>query len=467
MIIVFVTDTKDIATPGVPFAAQNLRKLLTSAGHEVRVVSCGSDASIYQVRRRWISYFSFWAKRQGVFYAKPDEKVLRDAFQGADLVHLMLPFSLEMKAYEIARRCEIPVIGSFAANAVGFLRLAGLGWFRGLSAVVYKYLQCGFYHKFKNILCHSQAIADDLKKYDYEQKLHVIDESKFEDAAVVGKIEALYEKVIADDLILYADKSRQIFKRNWAILPSCIDVSHPYKKKNFLFRGWCTWTYIWFVGLMAFYNYVVFGFHVQGRRHLRELKTGAISVSNHIHNIDCTMVSASLIPTHTTFTSIPGNFRLPFVRWLLKWLGVVPIPPGRAALLDFSDQTVEQLKTGLRFHFYPEGSLWHYDTGLRPFKKGAFHMAVNANVPILPIVLVQRPVSGLRRIFRIKAQFMGEICEPVYPNTDLTKARQIEDLLARTHRVMRRALSKDHFDTDAEKETVTTPSEELKSIGLV
>ena len=445
MIIVFVIDASNVAKRGVPLVAQKMQGVLTAAGHEIRVVSCSKSAGAFRIRRNFLSHLSFWARRQGIFFGKPDEEILREAYRGADLVHLMLPFSLEMKAEEIARHVEIPVVGSFPTDAVGFLRMAGLGWFRGLSTIVYKYLQFSFYHKCRNILCHSQAIADVLKKSDYEQKLHVIDNSEWDDPASATKLEALYAKVIADDILLYNDKSRQIFKRNWAIMPSCVDVSQPYKKKNWFSRGWCTWTYIWFVGLMAFFNYIAYGFRVEGHRHLRNLTGGAISVSNHIHNIDCTMVSASLIPTRTTFISIPGNFRLPFVRWLIKWLGVVPIPAGRSSLLDFSDQTVEQLKKGLRFHFYPEGSLWQYDRGLRPFKKGAFHMAVNAGVPILPIVLAQRPVTGIRRIFRQKSQFKGVLCEPVYPDPSLPKARQIEDLLERTHETMRRTLQENPF----------------------
>jgi 1-acyl-sn-glycerol-3-phosphate acyltransferase len=467
MIIVFVIDAKDSTAHGVPASARKLQALLIAAGHEVRVVSCGSTEGTYRVRRRWLSYISFRAKKHGVYYGKPDEKVLREAYQGADLVHLMLPFSLEIKAEEIARRTEIPVISSFATDAVGLLRLAGLGWMRGLSALVYKLYQCEFYHKSKNIICHSQAIADVLRLNFYEQKLHVIEEIDMEKPKTVHKLERIYQQAIDDDMILYADKSRQIFKRNWAILPSCVDVSDPYKKKSLFFRGWCTWTYIWFVGLMAFVNYILFGFRVEGREHLRALKTGAVSVSNHIHNVDCTMVSAALIPSRTTFTSIPGNFRLPFVRWILKWLGVVPIPPGRSALLDFSDQTVDQLKTGLRFHFYPEGSLWQYDTSLRPFKKGAFHMAVNAGVPVLPIVLVQRPVTGFRRIFRRKSQFKGVICEPVYPDVSLPKIKQIEDLLARTHLAMCKALYLDSQSLSFQPEYSSGITNELEVAGIL
>src|SRR5665647_3129024 len=106
MVIVFVVDTFIGAKRGVPLAAQKLQKLLTEAGHEVRVVACGKSASTYRVKRLWIPYFSFIAKWQGISYGQPDEDVLIEAFKGADLVHLMLPFPLEKKAEFLARRFD-------------------------------------------------------------------------------------------------------------------------------------------------------------------------------------------------------------------------------------------------------------------------------------------------------------------------------------------------------------------------
>jgi len=452
MVIVFVVDTFVGAKRGVPLAAQKLQKLLTEAGHEVRVVACGKSTSTYRVKRLWLPYFSFMAKWQGISYGQPDEDVLIEAFKGADLVHLMLPFPLEKKAEFLARRFDLPVIASFGTNARGFLNIAGIGWCTAASGIIYRLLRFSLYKKCKNIICHSQEIYDDLHKYGYPANLHLIDEKEFENAAAVPQIEAAYAQAIADDMVTYSDKSRQIFKRNWAVWPSSIDAAHPYKKKGWFFRGWYTWTYIWAVGLSAVVGYIGYGLHIEGHKNLRHLSTGAISVSNHVHNIDSTMIAVSYAPKRMIFTSIEGNFKLPVVRWLIKWVGVVPIPTATRALRSFFDTTVQQLKEGKIIHFYPEGSLWQYYTGLRPFKKGAFHMAIDGDVPVVPVVLVQRPSAGLRRIFRKKPLFSVVICTPVYPDSALSGARQIEDLRDRTYRIMCKALDKDQYNTHSETE---------------
>ena len=455
MVIVLVVDTFDGAKHGVPLAARKLRALLTAAGHEVRVVACGKTADPLRVRKLWLPYFSFMAKWQGISFGKPDEDALREAFKGADIVHLMLPFPLEKKAEFMARKAEVPVIASFATTARGFLNIAGIGWCTAASGIVYRLLRFSLYKKCKNIICHSVKIRDDLTKYGYPAKLHVIDGSEFEDPSAVSKLEAAYSEAIADDMVTYSDKSRQIFRRNWAVFPSSIDVSNPYKKNRFFFRGWYTFCYYFTVAVAAVGSFILFGLRVEGRKNLRDVKGGAITVSNHVHNVDCAMLASSMAPRRITYTSIEGNFKLPLVRWIIKWVGVVPIPTSTHLLRDFFNLTVQQLKNGKKVHFYPEGSLWQYYTGIRPFKKGAFHMAVNADVPVVPFVLVQRPCTGLRRLFRKKPLFKVIICPAVYANPELSGARQVDDLRDRTYTVMCRALEKDQYNQHMETQYVS------------
>jgi len=294
MIIVIVVDTFAGAKRGVPLAAVKLCKLLTEAGHEVRVVACGKSTSTYRVRQLWIPYLSFIAKWQGISYGRPDEDVLIKALEGADIVHLMLPFPLEKKAEFLARRFSVPVIASFGTTAHGFLNIIGIGWCTPASGIVYRILRFSLYKKCKNIICHSQQICNDLRKYKYPAKLHVIDESEFENISAVPKVMAAYSQAIADDEVTYADNSRQIFKRNWAVFPSSIDIAHPYKKHRLFFRAWYTLCYYFTVAIAAVGSFVLFGLKVEGKKNLRSVKGGAITVSNHVHNVDSAMLAASI-----------------------------------------------------------------------------------------------------------------------------------------------------------------------------
>lgn len=464
MVIVLVIDTFDGSAKGAPLAAQNMQRALSQAGHEVRIVSCDYADSMYRVKRRWIPYLSFMAKFQGIAYAKPDEAVLRGAFDGADLVHLVLPFALEKKAAAVARSLQIPVIASFAGNGYTYVQLAGLGLCPGLSGIACRLLQFNFYFKFEHILIHSRKEYTKLPGRSYVQKLDLIEDSDFEnitEAAV--RLENIYKRAIADDKVKYTANSHPNFRKNWAVMPSSIDITNPFRKQRLFFRIWYTWCYYSTVALAAVCSYIGFGLRARGRQNLAGLKGGAITVSNHIHNVDGAFIAVSLAPVRIVFTSIEGNFRLPLVRWINKWVGGVPIPAATHALRGFFDHTVNHLKDGKKVHFYPEGSLSQYCTGLRPFKKGAFHMAVNAGVPVIPVVLVQRPCTGLRRIFRRRPLFSAVICPPVYPDPALSGTRQVDDMRDRTYRVMSKALEKDQYDPQGDAVSEASNFEVLNS----
>ena len=124
------------------------------------------------------------------------------------------------------------------------------------------------------------------------------------------------------------------------------------------------------------------------------------------------------------------------------------------------------LKDGKKVHFYPEGSLWQYYTGIRPFKKGAFHMAIDAGVPIIPAVLVQRPCTGLRRIFRKKSLFKVIICPAVYADPALSGVRQVEELRDRTRKIMCNALEKDQYSLHMETEHEALYSDPEESTSM-
>ncbi|KAF9279789.1 1-acylglycerol-3-phosphate O-acyltransferase, partial [Mortierella alpina] len=85
---------------------------------------------------------------------------------------------------------------------------------------------------------------------------------------------------------------------------------------------------------------------------------------------------------------------------------------------------------------FPEGTRSRLDTAdLLPFKKGAFHLAIQSGLPILPIVS-----AGYNHIYdSAKRSFPGgeleiRVLEPI-PTTGMT-ADDVNDLMERTRAVM-------------------------------
>ena len=56
-------------------------------------------------------------EKNGVTIAKADEKIVREAIEGSDVVHLLIPFSLSRMAVKIAKELGKPVTASFHCQA--------------------------------------------------------------------------------------------------------------------------------------------------------------------------------------------------------------------------------------------------------------------------------------------------------------------------------------------------------------
>jgi len=80
------------------------------------------------------------------------------------------------------------------------------------------------------------------------------------------------------------------------------------------------------IPLLFVYNKLVYGLKISGRKNLKKLKKkGAISVSNHVHTLDCTMNALAMFPRKVHFTSLKSNFHIPVAGGILHFVGVIPV----------------------------------------------------------------------------------------------------------------------------------------------
>lgn len=184
---------------------------------------------------------------------------------------------------------------------------------------------------------------------------------------------------------------------------------------------------------------VVFDLEVLGKENIAPLEgKGYITVCNHVNILDCSMIATAIGRKDMTFTAIKENFEIPFVRLFVKGLGAIPIPRTLKAMQKFTEAISQLLKENHIVHFYPEGVLFPYYNGIRGFHKGAFSYASKNDVPIVPMIITyHKPKSKLRG----KPVAKIHIMPPVYPNTELEKRSQINDLRIRVTEIMQ-----DKFD---------------------
>lgn len=124
--------------------------------------------------------------------------------------------------------------------------------------------------------------------------------------------------------------------------------------------------------------------HVSGREHL-PWRGGAVLVANHASLIDILVLFGLMRPYK--WVSKAENFKLPFVGWNMRLNDYVPIVRGdRDSVVQMHEHCSRHLRRGAPVLFFPEGTRTR-DGRLLPFKDGAFELAVQHGVPVVPIAV--------------------------------------------------------------------------------
>ena len=124
MKITIVCDVLGEENNGTTLAAMNLIRALKAGGHQVTILCPDEEKKgvpgYAVVPTRNLGIFNGYVASNGVKLAKPDDRVIRQAVTGADIVHVMLPFILGRRATAISKELGIPVSAGFHAMAENF-----------------------------------------------------------------------------------------------------------------------------------------------------------------------------------------------------------------------------------------------------------------------------------------------------------------------------------------------------------
>ncbi len=225
----------------------------------------------------------------------------------------------------------------------------------------------------------------------------------------------------------------------WEPLKFKIKDNYKYISSNFIFNFISNLLFLPIGIILIVLNKILFGFKVVNKDKLVR-SSGVVSISNHIHPMDCTMIGLVHYPRRVYFPTLQSNFKIPFIRHLIKVLYAIPIPKDRLQKNVFYNQINEALEKGKNIQMYPEGSLWPYYEDIRSFKYGAFKMAVDANVAIQPIKFVFKEPTGIYKLYKKKKCIQAVVLEAIYPNEELDVTERIEDLKNRTYEIMKREI---------------------------
>jgi len=138
-------------------------------------------------------------------------------------------------------------------------------------------------------------------------------------------------------------------------------------------------------------DYLYLGMRIQGRKNLKSLRgKGCVVISNHTLFIEPGFITHAIYPRHPYFSIMEATFVNKIAEIGLRLLRGFPIPR-RNGMARIEPEITRVLKNGGCVHVFPEGELTHFNQKPAPFKKGAFVLAIENQVPILPVATVILP----------------------------------------------------------------------------
>lgn len=220
------------------------------------------------------------------------------------------------------------------------------------------------------------------------------------------------------------------------IAPIDREITEDYRfvNKNILFRLWSR--LLRRIGILIVGPYIKYRYKLKivGKKNIKKVrKQGCMVTINHVHNFDNLLVGTKLLHHRKCyFITLKDNINMPFVGFLLRSLGGLPIPTSTKAMPAFEKSVNELLQKKKAILICPEASLWPYYRGVRPFKRGAFRFAIKNDVPILPVVISFR--RRLKKNKKYKYYFTVQVGQPLYADSSLkNKNERISELQKRTY----------------------------------
>lgn len=154
---------------------------------------------------------------------------------------------------------------------------------------------------------------------------------------------------------------------------------------------------------------------------------GYVVIANHESMTDPMLLS--WLPWDMRWVAKQELFKPPVVGWAMHMSGDIPLRRGEGeSVRTMMAECERALANGISVMMFPEGTR-SKDGELMRFKDGAFQLAVQANVPILPVA-----VAGTRAMWRKGSLWLGaahagaRILAPIMPEQGIDPAEAVAKL---------------------------------------
>src|ERR1035437_1390502 len=158
----------------------------------------------------------------------------------------------------------------------------------------------------------------------------------------------------------------------------------------------------------------IWTFLIEGREKAQKQTTYVI-ISNHQSMLDILLINC--LRYKFKWISKIENFNVPVIGWCLRMARYIVIDrQNEESKTEMLDKSYNCLKKGISIMIFPEGTR-SPDKEIGFFKRGAFQLALQAHVPILPVLIDGTggilPKHGL--IFGSGHHIRIRVLDPIYP----------------------------------------------------
>ena len=177
---------------------------------------------------------------------------------------------------------------------------------------------------------------------------------------------------------------------------------------------------------------------INGIQNWSSLKSGAIITCNHFNAMDSFAMQITYEKSNPkrkkmykviregNYTNFPG-----FFGYIFKNCNTLPLSSNKQTMKNFLSAVKTILNNGDYILIYPEQSMWWNYKKPKPLKNGAFKFAVENDVPILPCFITLNDSNDIGADGFFIQEYTINVFEPIYPNKNLSKQDQIQDLLSK------------------------------------
>lgn len=145
--------------------------------------------------------------------------------------------------------------------------------------------------------------------------------------------------------------------------------------------------------------------------------TTYVLISNHQSILDILLINC--LRYRFKWVSKIENTKVPVLGWYLRMAGYITVNRGdKDSKEDMMEKSYNYLKSGISIMMFPEGTR-SVNGEIGFFKRGAFELAINASIPILPILVDGTggilPKHGL--LFKTGQKVRIRVFDPVHPDS--------------------------------------------------